>query len=148
MACSRHGCIIMYKGCSMIWRSQLQTEIEISSEESKYIGILYTLREVISILELLKEMKQLKFPIKQTKPQIHCKVFVEDNSGAIEMAEMHKYRPRTKHLSIKFHHFHDYVTCREILIHKIDRKEQLADYLTKPVNQDILEHLRSRVMGW
>jgi hypothetical protein len=144
---SRHGYIIMYEGCPMIWKSQLQTEIAMSSTESEYIGISYALREVIPIMELLKEMKQLKFPIKQTKPQIHCKVF-EDNSGALEMAKTHKYRPRTKHLNVKLHHFRDYVTRGEISIHKIDTKEQLADYLTKPVNLDILEHLRPKVMGW
>jgi hypothetical protein len=98
-------------------------------------------------MELLKEMKQLKFPIKQTKPQIHCKVF-EDNSGALEMAKTHKYRPRTKHLNVKLHHFCDYITRGEISVHKIDTKEQLADFLTKPVNLDILEYLRPNVMGW
>ena len=80
-------------------------------------------------------------------PNVHCKVF-EDNSGALEMAKIHKYRPRTKHLNVKYHHFRDYVERKEITIHKIDTKDQLADYLTKPVNIDILEKLRNVVMGW
>jgi len=37
-------------------------------------------------------------------PKIHCKVF-EDNEGAIEIANVPKMRPRTKHLNIKYHHF-------------------------------------------
>ena len=122
-------------------------EIVLSSTESEYIGISYALREVIPIMELLKEMKHQGFPISTLKPQIHCKVF-EDNSGALEMARTHKYRPRTKHLNVKLHHFRDYVTRGEISIHKVDTLEQLADYLTKPVSQEILEHLRTKVMGW
>ena len=144
---SRHGYIIMYEGCPLIWKSQLQTEVALSSTESEYIGISYALREVIPIMELLKEMKHLDFPISKSKPKIHCKVF-EDNSGALEMAKTHKYRPRTKHLNVKLHHFRDYVTRGEISIHKIGTLDQLADYLTKPVNQEILEHLRPTVMGW
>ena len=137
----------MYEGCPMIWKSQLQTEIALSSTESEYIGISYAMREVIPIMELLKEMKREKFPIFKTKPKIHCQVF-EDNSGALEMAKTHKYRPRTKHLNVKLHHFRDYVTRGEISIHKIDTKKQLADYLTKPVSQEILQYLRPKVMGW
>ena len=131
----------------MIWKSQLQSEIALSSTESEYIGISYALREVIPIMELLREMKREKFPIFKTKPKICCKVF-EDNSGALEMAKNHKYRPRTKHINVKFHHFRDYVTRGDVSIHKIDTKEQLADYMTKPVTQEILEYLRHKVMGW
>jgi hypothetical protein len=144
---SRHGYIIMYEGCPMIWKSQLQTEIALSSTESEYIGISYALREVIPIMELLREMKRENFPIFKTKPKLHCKIF-EDNSGALEMAKTHKYRPRTKHLNVKLHHFRDYVTRGEISLHKVGTKEQLADYLTKPVPQDILQYLRLKVMGW
>ena len=144
---SRHGYIVSYEGCPLLWKSQLQGEIALSSTESEYIGISYALREVIPVMELLKEMKKLKFPILSTKPKLHCKIF-EDNSGALEMAKTHKYRPRTKHLNVKLHHFRDYVTRGEISIHKIDTKEQRADYLTKPVNQETLEHLRPKVMGW
>ena len=76
-----------------------------------------------------------------------CKVF-EDNSGALEMAVNHKYRPRTKHLNVKLHHFRDYVTRKEITIEKINTLDQLADYLTKPVTIEILSPLRKIVMGW
>ena len=144
---SRHGYIITYEKCPVIWKSQMQTEVCLSSTESEYVGLSYALREVIPIMEIIKEMKQLKLISTSTCPKVHCRVF-EDNSGALEMAKVHKYRPRTKHLNVKYHHFRDYVERDEISIHKIDTKDQLADYLTKPVTQEILEHLRPQVMGW
>jgi hypothetical protein len=64
------------------------------------------------------------------------------------MAKVHKYRARTKHLNTKYHHFRDYVTRGDISIHAIDTLDQLADFLTKPVNVDTLQRLRKLVMGW
>jgi hypothetical protein len=144
---SRHGYIVMYAGCPVTWKSQMQTEIALSSTESEYTGLSYALRDAIQTMELLKEMKQIGFPVQSTTPEVHCKVF-EDNSGALEIATTHKYRPRTKHLNVKLHHFRDYITRKEISVHPIGTSDQLADYLTKPVNQLILEKLRYSVMGW
>ena len=144
---SRHGYLIMYAGCPILWKSQLQTEIALSSTESEYTGLSYALRDAIPIMQLIKEMKAHGFPIKNVTPKVHCKVF-EDNSGAIEIANVHKYRPRTKHLNVKLHHFRDYVTRKEISIHHIGTDDQLADYLTKPLSVDRLRKLRKLVLGW
>jgi hypothetical protein len=141
---SRHGYIIMYDLVPITWKSQQQTEIALSSTESEYTGLSYALREAIPIMQLQKTMG---FPILGANAKMHCKVF-KDNSGALEIVKIHKYRPRTKHLNVKLHHFHDYVTQGEITINLIDTKDQLADYLTKPVNVHILRKLRKEVMGW
>eukprot|EP00978_Attheya_sp_CCMP212_P001297 scaffold2708_cov54-Attheya_sp.AAC.1 len=85
---SRHGYLIMYAGCPILWKSQMQTEIALSTSESEYTGLSYALRSAIPIMEQLKEMKQHGFPIKTAVPKIHCRVF-EDNSGALEMAKTH-----------------------------------------------------------
>ncbi len=144
---SRHGYIISYAGCPVMWKSQLQTEIALSSTESEYCGLSYALRDAIPIMELLKEMKRFKFPIKTAKAKVHCKVF-EDNSGALEIATVHKFRPRTKHINVKYHFFRDYINRKEIIVCPIDTTMQRADYLTKPVSYDILARLRPMVMGW
>jgi len=144
---SRHGYIIMYAGVPVSWKSQLQGEICLSSTESEYTGLSHALRETIPIMEMLKEMRLLKFPVRSSTPRIHCQVF-EDNSGALEMAKIHKYRPRTKHICTKLHHFRDYVTRGEISIHPIDTHDQPADFLTKPLNEDLLVRHRRTVMGW
>ena len=98
-------------------------------------------------MELLKEMKALNFPIQSATPKVHCKIF-EDNSGALEIASVHKFRPRTKHLNVKLHFFRDYIIRKEITVNAIHTSQQLADYLTKPVNKDILNILRPQVMAW
>ena len=144
---SRHGYIILYEGCPISWKSQLQTEITLSSTESEYTGLSYALREAIPLMNLLNEMKKQGFKVSTKKPKILCKVF-EDNSGALEIATTHKFRPRTKHLNVKLHHFRDYVTRGEIVVLPVRTESQCADYLTKPVNEDILTKLRKMIMGW
>ena len=47
---SRHGYIILYYGCPLIWKSQLQMEIALSSTESKCRGLSYALREAIPLM--------------------------------------------------------------------------------------------------
>ena len=126
----------------------MQNECALSSTESEYTGLSYALRDAIPIMNLLKEMKANGFPIQSATAKVHCKVF-EDNTGALEIAKIHKYRPQTKHLNCQLHHFRSYVDdTKEISIHKIDMKEPPADYLTKPLNQENLEHLRPAMMGW
>lgn len=144
---SRHGYIITYAGCPITWKSQLQTEIALSTTESEYTGLSYALREAIPIMELLKEMKEHGFDVLDHRPNVHCRVF-EDNSGALEIANTHKWRPRTKHLATKLHHFRDFVVRKEITIHKIDTESQPADILTKPLNAELLTRHRKTIMGW
>ena len=144
---SRHGYIISYGGCPLLWKSQMQTEIALSSTESEYTGLSYALRDAIPIIELLKELKENGFPINRSQASIHCRVF-EDNSGAIEMSKVHKYRPRTKHLNVRLHHFRDYVERREVSIHAISTHDQPADYLTKALSEDALARHRFTIQGW
>jgi len=144
---SRHGYIIKFMGCPIVWKSQLQNEIALSSAESEYTGLSYALREVIPIINLVEEIQKQGF-LKSTKtPKVFCKVF-EDNSAALQMANIHKYRPRTKHLNVKLHHFRQYVNKGIVKVFPIKSEDQQADYLTKPLKYELLIKLRKLVMGW
>ena len=57
--------------------------------------------------ELLIELSPI-LQIPHTQINTHCTVF-EDNIGAQELENTEKYRSRTKHIAIKYHHFRDYV---------------------------------------
>jgi hypothetical protein len=144
---SRHGYIVSYAGCPILHKSQLQTEIALSSTESEYTGLSYALRDAIPIMEMLNEFKEQGYDIQSTISEVHCEVF-EDNSGALQIAKIKKYRPRTKHLNNRLHHFRSYVDSGQITIHAIDTKEQPADMLTKPLNEELHTKFREIVMGW
>jgi len=101
---SWHGYIILYNGCPILWASQLQTEIALSSTESEFIGLSTAPRATIPIMELVKELKSQGYNIVSTQPTVHCGVF-KDNSGTLKIAKVPKMRPHTKHINVKFHHF-------------------------------------------
>lgn len=145
---SCHGYIINYAGSPLLWKSQMQTEVVLSSTESEDTGLSYALRDAIPVrMQLLKEMKRKGFPIHSPQARVHCHVF-EDNSGALEMAKIHKYQPRTKHLNVRLHHFRDNVQQKEVSIHPINTHDQPADFLTKALSVDVFEKHCKTVLGW
>lgn len=144
---SRHGYIIMYAGCPIIWKSKMQTVVALSSTEAEFIGLSEALRAAIPMMELLKELMQYGFDVGTFKPNVHCRVF-EDNSGAIEIAKVPKTRACTKMLNIRYHHFCDYVDRGEIEILPIKSGDQPADMLTKALNFVTLPLHRKTIMGW
>ena len=144
---SRHGYIIKFMGCPIVWKSQLQQEIALSSTESEYTGLSYALRDAIPIMHLVTEMHTLGFITMYSKPKVYCHIY-EDNSGALEMAKVHKYRPRTKHINVKYHHFRGYVSDGKIKLYPISTTIQPADIFTKPLPKELLIRHRLRLMGW
>ena len=98
-------------------------------------------------MKILKEIKDKGFDVLDHKVKVHCRVF-RDNSGAIEIAVYHKWRPCTKHLATKLHHFRSYVNSGEIGVHIIDTSLQPADVLTKPLNSELLRRHIKTIMGW
>ena len=144
---SRYGFIIKFADVPIFWASRLQTLIALSSTEAEYIGLSEALREVIPIIELIQELKQAGFAIPNNRAKALCKVF-EDNAGAIEMAKEDKFRPRTKHINVKYHHFRDYVEKGAIDIKYIPSEENPADILTHPVNEEKLNRHLHTLLKW
>ena len=144
---SCHGYVITLAGCPICWKSQLQSEIALSSTGSEYTGLSYALREAIPIMELLCKMRTHGVPIQATIPRVQCTVF-EDNSGALEMAKEFKFRSHTKHMNNKLHHFQWYVNNSDITIHNIATDDQFADLLTKPLPEDLFVRHHRTIMGW
>ena len=104
------------------------------------------IRDTIPIINLLDELTQ-RHKLPHANPTLHLRVY-EDNSGAIEIATNHKYRPRTKHLNNKIHHFRQYVDSGKIKIAKIASANQQADIFTKPLAVEQFEKLRKLLLNW
>ena len=66
----------------------------------------------------------------------------EDNKGAIELEKYPKYRPQTKNISIKWHHFREHIKQGTSKIVYVETNEQQADIMTKPLYKPKFEYLR------
>jgi Reverse transcriptase (RNA-dependent DNA polymerase) len=144
---SRTGFVILYAGCPIIWASKMQQLIALSTTEAEYIALSTALRDVIAVIHLLEDLRSQEFHIFHPTPKITCRTF-EDNKSCIEIATNHKTRPRTKHLSVRLHHFRSHVVKKTITIEHISTKEQIADMFTKPLPRDQFTKLRNRLMTW
>ena len=129
----------------MMWASRMQTEISISTAESEYVACSTAMRDVLSLMQLMKEIDEI-FLIRQSKLLIHCNVY-EDNESCILMVKNRKFSPRSKHIAIKYHNFRSHVN-KTVFIKSIDTNEQTADVLTKPLEQKQFEYLRKKLCGW
>ena len=123
----------------------MQLLVSLSTTEAEYIALSSSLREVI--LNLLNELKSRNFQFNYSTPVVKCRTF-EDTKSCIEIATNQKTRPRTKHLSVRLHHFRSHIIDETIPIERISTFEQIADMFTKPLARDQFRKLRNHLMGW
>ena len=103
----------------------------------------------VKVMNLVQEMTETKIPVQLSHAKLHCQLF-EDNSSVLKVAKVHKYRPQTKDLNCRLHHFRSYIGNGpgQVSINKINTLDQPADMLTKPLNETSLVKFRKIVMGW
>ena len=162
---SRTGFLITYCGCPVTWSSKLQSEIALSTTEAEYIALSMATRQLIPLRRIMNEITahgpfQMNLTSKQpvqaftrsftaTPPKsLAPSIIYEDNEACIVLAENDHHKPRTKHISIKWHHFRDQIQNGSITIRKIASADNLADILTKPLVRVKHEALRKQMMGW
>jgi hypothetical protein len=144
---SRTGFLINVGNCPILWRSQLQTEVSLSTLEAEYSALSQSLRVVLPLHRMIVEISTLLALPKIMKASVSCRVF-EDNNGALSLATKQRITSRTKYFLVKWHHFWSAVSSGEITVVKIDTTEQRADYLTKGLPRDTFEKIRKLVQGW
>ena len=98
---SRVGYVFKYNNCPNIWKSQLQTEICLSSAEVEFVAMIQALRYALPLI-LLKEFNCIFPEVSCSTPRFNCKVF-EDNTAYIRIADSDKFTPRTKYIVLKYH---------------------------------------------
>jgi hypothetical protein len=158
---SRTGYVITFCGCPISWASKLQSEIALSTTESEYIALSSATRELLPLRRILQDIVTnsfIRLPPDTTGDTISTSSFsttikpsnvYEDNSACIVLATTDStFKPRTKHISLKFHHFQDHVRNGNLRILKVNSEQNWADIFTKPLGRVKFEKLRQLLMGW
>jgi hypothetical protein len=158
---SRSGHLIMFMGCPLLWQSKLQTQIALSTMEAEYIALSNSMRELIAVREILKQIVEKVFQnqsvnfndasfktIAKTFGNIPQSIVHEDNEACLKFSNMPKMSPRTKHIAIPYHFFRSKVEQLEIKVVGINTENQLADQFTKGLPQDKFIRDRRNLIGW
>ena len=124
--------MVVINGAPFIIKSKIQQSVALSTAEEEYIALSLCMQEVLWLKSLLRELKW-KIPEK-------IKI-VEDNQSAIAIAKNDGYPSRAKHIDIRYHFIRDHIKDEKIAIEYIDSKNQLADFLTKPISKKQFQDL-------
>ena len=129
---SRTGHLFIVDGSLISWRTKLQSGISLSTMEVEYVAMSMAMKDLIPLQRIVKAVctgLELEADLIAT---IKSHMW-EDNAGALDLARLEPPRmtPRSKHYSLKYHWFREYIKLEGIKLNKIDTKSQFADLLTK-----------------
>jgi hypothetical protein len=149
---SRTGYILLLGGFPLIWKTNLQNKIALSTLEAEYAALSASTRALIPIRELLFEIATTIALPQSLITTIRSTVF-EDNQGAFLLATTQRISTRTRYFSVEFHHFWEFIkmedeNMRKIFLEKISTEFQGADFLTKGLSKIIFQRNRSLILGW
>jgi hypothetical protein len=73
----------MYSGVPVLWVSKMQTQIALSTIEAEYIALSHSMRDLIPVQEILKDIKRFMLMEEgyAQKCTTHSKAFKEVESG-------------------------------------------------------------------
>lgn len=129
--------------------------------ESEYIALSSTTRELLPLRRILQDIVTHSFIQLPTnspdtiasstfKLQLKPSRIYEDNAACVVLSttDLPQFKPRTKHISLKYHHFCDQVLQGILQIIKVDTQQNWADIFKKPSSRVKFEYLWHLMMGW
>ena len=147
---SRSGYVIKFCNSPLLWKSQLQPSIALSTSESEYYSLSQCMRSLLPIRSLLLEFFDVvdaPAPFDAFAPNIQTVVFV-DNTSALALAREQNITSRNRHYHCRFHFFWSYVRDGTVSVDYVNTTNQDGDYLTKGLARVPFESNRFRVQGW
>jgi len=121
------GYIFKLANGTVSWCSKKQPIMALSSTEAEYIALGSAAQEALWIQQLLREF----WKEADKSVEIWC-----DNQSTIKLASSEAYRPRTKHIDVKFHFLRSHVEKGDIAVKYVNTNENNADMLTKAISSE------------
>ncbi|XP_068994260.1 uncharacterized protein [Neodiprion pinetum] len=117
------GYVFILQGGAISWSSKKQHIVALLTCEAEYMSLAAAVPEALCLRKLIQELD----PASITKPTL----IYMDNRGAIDLAHTSAYKPRTKHIDVRYHFIKENIEKGNVTIKFIGTKEMLADSLTK-----------------
>ncbi|XP_019156546.1 PREDICTED: uncharacterized protein LOC109153176 [Ipomoea nil] len=133
---STSGFAVYLGGNLVSWSCRKQRTVARSSTEAEYKVLADVSAEVTWLVSLLREIGLSP----ESPPKLWC-----DNLGATYLCANPVFHARTKHVEIDYHFVRDEVSKKEIQVHFISTKDQLADIFTKALPSTRFLFLRGKL---
>lgn len=149
---SRTGYVIMLSNCPLVWASRLQSTIALSTQNAEYVALSQSLRELVSIRELLLDLVGTLGVGTDITFVTKSKAF-EDNAAALQFAKTGKLTLQNKHIATKYHWFRSHIQSEFnpdgwLEIEKVESDKQAADIFTKNLSHEKFVAARKLLCGW
>jgi Reverse transcriptase (RNA-dependent DNA polymerase) len=124
------GFTIFLQGAPILWRSQTQKTVSLSSSEAEYYAVSEAAKEIKFLVQVLESLNiNVKKPI-----IVHI-----DNVGAIFIAETPSTTKHTRHIDARYHFIREYIIDGVITIVFVSSAANKADMFTKNVTSEAFE---------
>ena len=118
------------------WRSKKQGVASHSSAEAEYRAMSQSVREIVWIYQLLKEVG--------LKTSLPAKLWC-DNQAALHIASNSVFHERTKHIDVDCHFVRDKLKENFISTGYVRSSDQLGDLLTKALDGNRVNYLCNKL---
>ena len=134
---STTGMIAFLAGGPVIWTSQKQSAVSLSTAEAEYIACSYATQETLYLKNLLTEM---------TIWNQEAILLREDNGACIKIANNPTVGKRSKHIDLRYHFVKERISDGDIQLEWIPSKLNTADIFTKALPAEHFQRLRAHFM--
>jgi hypothetical protein len=138
---SRSGYVFLLAGGAISWWSGKQELVATSTTHAEYIGQDHAARELVWLLQFLKEIGFS--PADITKVYGHSlPALFGDNQGALALAKNAGHHKLSKHFDVRLHSIRGYVQRKILTLVYCPSSKNTADIMTKPLSKQVFEQHR------
>ncbi|CAB1112906.1 unnamed protein product [Ectocarpus sp. CCAP 1310/34] len=133
------GAIVLVASMPVVWISKTQKCVSQSTSEAEYLAMGDGVKEALFVNGMLQFLRPSAKPRKID--------VLEDNEGAIALAENPLSSSRSKHIDVRHHFLRNLTEEGVIEVTHVPSEEQHADILTKALPRDLFEVHRDFGLG-
>ena len=125
-----------FLGSSLVsWSSRKQSSVAQSTTEAEYVAAASCCSQLLWMISTLRD-----FGLSFSRVPLLC-----DSTSAISVAKNPVLHSKTKHIDVRYHFLRDHQEKGDIELCHVDTQNQLADILTKPLDQATFARLRGEL---
>lgn len=135
---STSGYVLLVDNCLVIWGTERQRSVSLSTTESEYIAVCTTVKEMVWMRFFLSEIfgKDEEFK----KFTLHV-----DNQSAIRLIRNPEFHKRSKHIDVRFQFIREKFKEGFFDLEYVETSKQRADMFMKSLTKDKFERNRKMI---
>jgi hypothetical protein len=133
------GIIIKIAGGTMLYKTQYQAMIALSTTEAEFTAACEAGKYILYVRSILQEIGLA---------QNHATVLFEDNQGALLMANAQRPTKRTRHMDVKHFVIQQWIAEDLLTMKRISTNDNYADVLTKATGKTLFYRHTDFIQGY